>query len=81
MPRRAAEAAPETPEPAPTTHRVRTTAQNDADARSLCESRKLAHAAARWALANKKGSRAACASGLFGDPKVVTRNIVEPLLR
>ena len=41
----------------------------------------MARAAVRWAFENNKGSRAACTSGLFGDPKVVTRNIVEPLLR
>ena len=42
------------------------------------ERRKLAHAAARWAFENNKGPRAACTSGLFGDLKIVTRNIVEP---
>ena len=81
MARRVAEAALKTPEQAPTTHRVRTTAQLDFEARALCERRKLSHQAARWAFENEKGSRAACSSGLFGDPDVVTRNIVEPLLR
>ena len=81
MARRAAEAALETPEANPTTHRVRTTAQLDREARALCERRKFAHQAARWAFENEKGSRAACNSGLFGDPAIVTRNIVEPLLR
>ena len=81
MARRAAEAALETPDPKTTTHRVRTTAQLDHEARALCERRKFSHQAARWAFENKKGSRAACNSGLFGDPAVVTRNIVEPLLR
>ena len=70
-----------TPEQAPKAGKVRTTTQNNQDAKALSERRKLAHAAARWAFENRKGSRAACASGLFGDPKVVTRNIVEPLLR
>ena len=79
--RPAAEAALETPEASPTTHRVRTTAQLDREARALCERRKFAHQAARWAFENEKGSRAACNSGLFGDPAVVTRSIVEPLIR
>ena len=81
MARRAAEAVLETPEAKPTTHRVRTTAQLDLEARELCERRNFAHQAARWAFENGKGSRAACNSGLFGDPAVVTRNIVEPLIR
>ena len=78
MARRAAEAALDTPAPAPTTHRVRTTAQNDADARALCERRAQIHAAARWALTNERGARSACSTGLFGD---VTRNMVAPVLR
>ena len=41
----------------------------------------MSHQAARWAFENEKGSRAACSSGLFGDPNVVTRNIIEPLIR
>ena len=41
----------------------------------------MSHQAARWAFENEKGSRAACSSGLFGDPDVVTRNIIEPLIR
>ena len=81
MARRVAEDALKTPEQAPTTHRVRTTAQLDFEARALCERRKLSHQAARWAFENEKGSRAACSSGLFGDPDVVTRNIIEPLIR
>jgi len=68
------------PEQTPIARNVRTTSQNNEYAKKLRERRKWAHAA-RWAFENKKGSRAACASGLFGDPKVVTRNIVEPLLR
>ena len=58
-----------------------TTYQNNVEAKVSCERRKLAHAAARWAFENNKGSRVACKSGLFGDPKVVTRTFVEPLLR
>ena len=56
----------------------------DGEARALLSRRKLAHDAARWAYENGKGLKAACASGLFGDPKVVTRNMIErlsPLLR
>ena len=60
-----------TPEQTPRAGKVRTTTQNNDDAKFYFERRKLAHAAARWAFENKKGSRAACASGLFGDPKVV----------
>ena len=67
-----------TPEQTPKAHRVRTTYQNNVEAKVFCERRELAHAAARWAFENNKGPRAACTSGLFGDLKIVTRNIVEP---
>ena len=81
MPGRAAEDAAAASETENRVKKVRTTVQLNAEAVALCEKRKLAHAAAHWALKNGKGSRAACASGLFGDVKVVTRNVVEPLLR
>ena len=81
MPRRAAEPAADAPAPAAPTKKARTVAAMDEEARALVARRKLAHDAAHWAFENKKGSWAACASGLFGDPKVVTRNMIEPLLR
>ena len=81
MPGRAAEDAAAAPETENRVKKVRTTVQLNAEAIFLCEKRKQAHAAAHWALENGKGSRAACASGRFGDVKVVTRNVVEPLLR
>ena len=53
----------------------------DEDARNLLARRKMARAAAQWALDNDKGAKAACNSGLFGSSKVVTYNMVHPLLR
>jgi hypothetical protein len=84
MPRRAAEPAgdaPEAPEPA---SKSMTIAAMDAEARALCERRRLAHEAARWAFDNGKGSRAACSHyhKKFGvDEKKLTYNMVEPLYK
>ena len=49
-----------TPEQSPIARKLRTTAQNNTDAEVLCERRKVAHAAARWAFENGKGSRGVC---------------------
>ena len=78
MPRRAAEAAHAVAKPKVAAKKSRTTAANDLEAVKLAERRKQSHAAAVWAHANEKGSKAACKSGQFGD---VTYNMVEPLLR
>ena len=81
MSRRVATAAAVTPEQPQAAKRVRTTSQNDADAVVLAERRKLAHEAARWAVDNGKGSKAAVLSGLFGTKETVTYNMIEPLMR
>ena len=81
MPRSVPAAAPATLVPPPSAHRIRTVAQNNEDARVLCERRKLVHAAARWAFDGGKGSKAAMKSGYFGVSPNVTRNMIEPLIR
>jgi hypothetical protein len=81
MSRRVATAAAVTPEQPQAAKRMRTTSQNDADAVVLAERRKLAHEAARWAVDNGKGSKAAVLSGLFGTKETVTYNMIEPLMR
>jgi hypothetical protein len=42
-----------TPEQTPIAGKLRTTTQNNSDAKVLCERRKVAHAAARWAFENE----------------------------
>ena len=59
--------------------RMRTTSQNDADAVVLAERRKLAHEAARWAVDNGKGSKAA-RTRFCDDPMKLTYNMMQPLL-
>ena len=81
MARSTRESALLTPEPPQTDKKVRTTLQNDEDAKTLFYRRKMAHDAARWAYDQKKGSKAAVKSGYFGDPETVTRNMIEPLIR
>ena len=81
MPRRALEPAAEPPATPAKDKKVLTIAAMDAEARRLKHRREMAAAAARWALENNKGSKAACNTGLFGDKTVVTYNMVEPLLR
>ena len=81
MPRRTAEPLQAAAEPLQTPEqclRVRTTAQNDEDARVLCARGQDSAAGARRALTNQKGSKAAVKSGLFGE---ATHNMVEPLLQ
>ena len=57
--------------PPGTPSRRMTTAQMDKDARVLYARRKMANAG-KWALANDKGSKAACNNGHFGSPTAVT---------
>ena len=79
MPRKAVEAAAIAPEPPAAAPKSFSRAALDAAAKALVAKRKAAHDAARWCVENGKGAKAAVKSGLFGDAKVVTRNVIEPL--
>ena len=79
MPRKAVEAAAIAPEPPAAAPKSYTRAALDAAAKALVAKRKAAHDAARWCIENGKGAKAAVKSGFFGDVKVVTYNVIEPL--
>ena len=79
MPRKAVEAAAIAPEPPAAAPKLFSRAALDAAAKALVAKRQAAHDAARWCVENGKGAKAAVKSGLFGDVKVVTYNVIEPL--
>ena len=79
MPPKAVEAAAIAPEPPAAAPKSFSRAALDAAAKALVAKRKAAHDAARWCVENGKGAKAAVKSGLFGDVKVVTYNVIEPL--
>ena len=68
-------AAPATPEAPEVAGKACTRQALDAEARALCERRKLAHDAARWVREQERLKH------ICDDTKKLTYNMVEPLLR